>query len=87
MRILAAALAIAAPMVLTHVHAYAQEQDKPLTGPEEMEQKKREAAAEVEKAYKNTLKNTQSGTATTNADPWGNIRSNQTQNPPAKNSK
>jgi hypothetical protein len=85
MRILAAAVAISALTVLTH--AYAQEQDRPLTGPEEMEQKKRADAAEVEKAYKDTLKNTHSGTATTNADPWGNIRSNQTQNPPAKNSK
>jgi hypothetical protein len=85
MRILAAAVAISALMVLTYAHA--QEQDKPLTGPEEIEQKKRAAAAEVEKAYKDTLKNTRSGSATTNADPWGNIRSNQTQNPPAKNPK
>jgi hypothetical protein len=83
MRILAAALAIAALMMSTH----AQAQDRPLTGPEEIEQKKRENAAEVEKAYKNTLKNTHSGTATTNADPWGNIRSNQAQYPPARNSK
>jgi hypothetical protein len=83
MRILAAAVAIATLMVSTH----AQAQDRPLTGPEEIEQKKREDAAEVEKAYKSTLKNTHSGTATTNADPWGNIRSNQAQNPPARNPK
>jgi hypothetical protein len=83
MRILAATVVIVALMVSTH----AQAQDRPLTGPEEIEQKKREDAAEVEKAYKNTLKNTHSGAVTTNADPWGNIRPNQTPNPPAKNSK
>jgi hypothetical protein len=85
MRILAATVVIAALMVPTL--ARAQNQDRPLTGPEEIEQKKREDAAEVEKAYKNTLKNTHSGAATTNADPWGNVRSNQAQNPPARNSK
>jgi hypothetical protein len=76
-------LAVAA--VITALITSAQAQDRPPTGPEEIAQKKRAEAAEVEKAYKNTLKNTRSDTATTNTDPWGNIRSNQAQNPPARN--
>jgi DnaJ-domain-containing protein 1 len=49
-------------------------QERPLTGPEELEQKRRGEAAEVEKAYKRVLKNTQSDAAATKSDPWGSIR-------------
>jgi hypothetical protein len=80
--LLAAAIGI---LVLSNYARAQDAEDKPLTGPEEMEQKKRADAAEIEKAYKNTLKNTRSERATTSADPWGNIRSNQA--PAAKNSK
>jgi hypothetical protein len=55
-----------------------------MSGPEELAQKRREDAAEVEKAYKRTLKNTQSGTTATKTDPWGNIRGADT---PSKNPK
>jgi hypothetical protein len=83
MSFIAAVAAIAALILI--MSTCAQAQDKPLTGPEEIAQKKREEAAEVEKAYKNTLKNTRSDTAATNADPWGSIRPNQAPNPPGKN--
>ena len=77
-------MALATLIMITMMSTYSQAQDRPLTGPEEIAQKKRQEAAEVEKAYKCTLRNTRSDTATVNADPWGNIRSNQAQNPPAR---
>jgi hypothetical protein len=49
-------------------------QERPLTGPEELAEKRREEAAEVEKAYQRVLKNTRSDTAVTKSDPWGSIR-------------
>jgi hypothetical protein len=54
--------------------AFAEEQERELTGPEEMQQKQRAEAAEIEKAYKNTLKNTGSNAAAVKTDPWGNVR-------------
>jgi hypothetical protein len=76
MRVLAAGMVIALLTIPT-LPAYAQTHggpEKELTGPEELAQKRREEAADVEKAYKSTLKATGSNNATTKLDPWGNIR-------------
>ena len=68
-----------------------EEQQRELTGPEETAQKRKEEAAEVEKAYKNTLKNTSTTTAASKADPWGSIRASDSAqakpNSQSKNSK
>ena len=83
---LLAASAMLALLAGATLPAYAQQQDqqRELTGPEEMAQKRKEDAAEVERAYQRTLKNTRSGEVSTKADPWGNIRGADT---PSKNSK
>lgn len=84
MRMLAAVAAISALIMPTCVQA----QDRPLTGPEEIAQKKRLEAAEVEKAYKNMLKNTHSDMVAPKQDPWGSIRAAPAkQNSTAKDSK
>jgi hypothetical protein len=72
--------------------AYSQQNEgKPLTGPEELQKKQREEAAEVEKAYKATIKNTGSNGSVAKQDPWGNVRSTDTtqakQNPSSKATK
>ena len=76
MRVLAVGSLIAL-LTMSTISAYPQThggQEKELTGPEELAQKRKEEAAEVEKAYKSTLKNTSSTAAATKADPWGNVR-------------
>jgi hypothetical protein len=85
MKVLAAS-AILILLVSAILPAYAQQQDqeRELTGPEELAQKRKAEADEVEKAYKRMLKSTQSGTAATKTDPWGNVRGAET---PSKNPK
>jgi hypothetical protein len=93
MRVLAVGVLLALLTIPT-LPAHAQGHGAPpqeMTGPEEIAQKRKEEAAEVEKAYKSTLKNTSSSTAATKADPWGNVRSAEPvqakQNPQSKNPK
>jgi hypothetical protein len=78
MKVLAAS-AVLALLAGATLPAYAQQdQERELTGPEEMAQKRKEEADAVERAYQRTMKNTQSGAVSTKADPWGNIRGNDT---------
>jgi hypothetical protein len=90
MRVLAVGSLIAL-LTITTMPAHAQSHGGPpegeLTGPEEIAKKRREEAAEVEKAYKNTLKNTSSTTAATKTDPWGNVRASDPQGKPNSQSK
>jgi len=88
MRVVAAGAAFA---LLINLMLPARAQDKPLTGPEELAQKRQEEAAEVEKAYQRTLKSTGSNAASAKADPWGSVRASDPipakQNPRSQNLK
>jgi hypothetical protein len=70
-----------------HAQSHGGAPEGELTGPEEIAKKRREDAAEIEKAYKNTLKNTSSTTTATKADPWGNVRASDPQAKPNSQSK
>jgi len=69
MRIFAAAAIIA----LLTMPAYAEE-DPSKTEANKAEQQKKKEAAEIEKAYKETIKRTSGEQPAKKADPWGNLR-------------
>jgi len=69
MRIVAAAAIVA----LLAMPAYAEEDPAKIEGNKALEQKKKESA-EIEKAYRETIRRTRGDEPVKKADPWGNLR-------------